>query len=125
MLFLGRFKLKRVKAPTLATLLVIGIMITATPLAIESAGSAYLTVGDAVIVAPVHSNVTVYRDDWGVPHIYAQDAHDAYYALGYVMAQDRLFEMDLFRRSVAGRLAEIFGDLMFESDVLMRTLGVY
>ncbi|NIR95739.1 MAG: penicillin acylase family protein, partial [Gammaproteobacteria bacterium] len=64
----------------------------------ESAGSGYLIVranGDTVLLAPLHNNVTVYRDDWGVPHIYAQDTHDAYYALGYVMAQDRLFEMDL------------------------------
>jgi len=112
-------------APTLAVLLVLGILITAIPLAIESAGSAYLMVDDTVIVGRVHNNVTVYRDDWGVPHIYAQDTHDAYYALGYVMAQDRLFQMDLFRRAVAGRLAEIFGNLMFKDDVLMRTLGIY
>ena len=124
-LFLSRCRFNKVRAPTLAVLLVIGVVITAIPVAIESAGSAYLMVEDTVIVAPVHSNVTVYRDDWGVPHIYAYDSHDAYYALGYVMAQDRLFEMDLFRRAVAGRLGEIFGDLMFEDDVLMRTLGIY
>jgi penicillin amidase len=130
--FLSRRRFNKVKTPTLAVLLVIGIVITGIPLAIRSAGSAigsagsaYLTVDDAVIAAPVYYNVTVYRDNWGVPHIYANNTHDAYFALGYVMAQDRLFEMDLFRRAVAGRLAEIFGDLMFKDDVRMRTLGIY
>jgi penicillin amidase len=60
-----------------------------------------------------------------VPHIYAEETSDAYYALGYVMAQDRIFEMDLFRRSVAGRLSEIFGPSMLQTDMLMRTLGIY
>lgn len=77
------------------------------------------------IPAPLFHNVTVYRDSFGVPHIYANETSDAYYALGYVMAQDRIFEMDLFRRSVAGRLSEIFGSSMLSSDVLMRTLGIY
>jgi len=121
-LFLSRYRFSRFKASTLAVLLAIGIVITAIPLAIESA---YLVNGDTVIIAPVHNNVTVYRDNWGVPHIYAQDTHDAYYALGYVMAQDRLFEMDLFRRATAGRLAELFSVLMLEDDILMRTLGIY
>ena len=73
----------------------------------------------------VEDYVYVYRDNWGVPHIYATSVSDAYFALGYVMAEDRLFEMDLFRRSVAGRVAEILGPDAFEQDVLMRTLGVY
>jgi penicillin amidase len=120
-LFTSRYILGKVKAPTLAVLLVIGIVITAIPAAIKPA----LTVGNITIYAPMHSKVTVYRDNWGVPHIYAHDTHDAYYALGYVMAQDRLFEMDLFRRAVAGRLGEIFGNLMFKNDVSMRTLGIY
>jgi penicillin amidase len=107
----------------LAVLLVIGFVITAIPVAIKPA---YMTDGDTRIIAPVlHNQVTVYRDSWGVPHIYAQDPPDAYYAWGYVMAQDRLFEMDLFRRATAGRLAEIFGSSEFSSDVRMRTLGIY
>jgi penicillin amidase len=121
-LFPSRYRLSKVKAPTLAVLLVVGIVITAIPVAIKPA---YMMVGGVPIFGPVHSKVTVYRDNWGVPHIYAQDTHDAYYALGYVMAQDRLFEMDLFRRATAGRLAENFGNLMFSSDVSMRTLGIY
>src|SRR5690606_32586473 len=49
--------------------------------------------------------VTVYRDEWGVPHIEAENEHDLYMAQGYVVAQDRLFQMDLTRRAAAGRLA--------------------
>jgi penicillin amidase len=89
------------------------------------ASTATSSPADASIHASVNKRVDVYRDDWGVPHIYAKNISDAYFALGYVMAEDRLFEMDLFRRAVSGRLAEIFGNLMFEDDVLMRTLGIY
>jgi len=125
---LSRYRFGKVKVPTLAITLVIGLMVTAISVTIENVGSApahYLMVGDTAMIAPVHNDVTVYRDDWGVPHIYAQDTHDAYFAVGYAMAQDRLFEMDMFRRAVSGRLAEVFGDLMFQDDVVMRTLGIY
>ncbi|WVM89002.1 penicillin acylase family protein [Halopseudomonas pachastrellae] len=53
--------------------------------------------------------MSVYYDAWGVPHIDAQSEHDAYLALGYVHAQDRLFQMDLLRRIGGGRLSELFG----------------
>jgi penicillin amidase len=69
--------------------------------------------------------VTVTRDDRGVPWINAQSADDAYAALGYVHAQDRLFQMELMRRLGQGRLAEVLGSLGVNTDRLMRTLGVY
>ncbi len=53
--------------------------------------------------------VTVYFDDYGVPHINAQNQKDAYRALGYVHAQDRLWQMELIRRIAPGRLSEVFG----------------
>jgi penicillin amidase len=80
---------------------------------------------DDLIPGIIQDYVDVYRDEYGVPHIYAQSISDAYFALGYVMAEDRLFQMDLFRRTAAGRLSEIFGDSTLEIDVLMRTLGIY
>ena len=46
--------------------------------------------------------VKVYRDERGMPHIYAADEHDLYYAVGYVMAQERLWQMDLIRRATTG-----------------------
>lgn len=59
------------------------------------------------------AEVTVYRDAMGVPHIMAGTETDAYMALGYVHAQERLFEMILMRHMVSGRAAELFGDIPF------------
>ena len=53
--------------------------------------------------------VNVLRDRWGVAHIYAQNQHDLFFAQGFVVAQDRLFQMELWKRSGEGRLAEILG----------------
>ena len=67
------------------------------------------------------AKVTVVRDTWGVPHIEAQNAHDAYYALGYTVAQDRLFQMELQRRLAKGELAEILGPELLQTDRQFRT----
>jgi penicillin G amidase len=66
--------------------------------------------------------VTVYRDAHGVPSITADNERDLYRAVGYVMAQDRLWQMDLLRRVTLGRLSEILGDSLVEVDLLMRAL---
>ncbi len=68
--------------------------------------------------------VTVYFDEAGVPHIYAQSEADAYLALGYLHAQDRLWQMELVRRVGSGRLSEIFGESMVETDKFFRGLGI-
>ncbi|MDO9103961.1 MAG: penicillin acylase family protein [Methylovulum sp.] len=68
--------------------------------------------------------VEIYRDSHDVPHIYAQSSDDAYFALGYLHAQERLWQMDLNRRAGSGRLAEIFGDDTLEQDQFVRTLGL-
>ena len=62
----------------------------------------------------ISKEVTVYFDDTGVPHINAQNQKDAYVALGYVHAQDRLWQMELIRRIAPGRFSEIFGKDLFE-----------
>ncbi|MGB5263246.1 MAG: penicillin acylase family protein, partial [Lutimonas sp.] len=69
-------------------------------------------------------SVTVYFDETGVPHIYANNAPDAYLALGYLHAQDRLWQMELLRRIAPGRLAEIFGKDMIQTDKLFRGMGI-
>ena len=73
--------------------------------------------------------VEVLRDRNAVPHIFAATEKDAYFALGYVHAQDRLWQMETMRRSGAGRLSELvgtrFGDFALRLDRSMRTLGVY
>src|SRR5215468_8225771 len=58
---------------------------------------------DGSLKAPgLHQPVDVIRDEWGVPHIYAQNTEDLFYAQGYVMAQDRLWEMEWWRRELEG-----------------------
>ncbi|MCX7898836.1 MAG: penicillin acylase family protein, partial [Methylocystis sp.] len=69
------------------------------------------------------ADVTVKIDKFGVPHITANDRDDAFVALGYVVARDRLFQMDLLRRRSAGRLAEIFGEGLIDDDRWARTMG--
>src|SRR5215831_6724634 len=68
--------------------------------------------------------VAIYRDSYGIPHIYAGNLEDAYFALGYTHATDRLFQMELFRRRASGTLAEIFGRPMLEDDVFVRQIGI-
>ena len=68
--------------------------------------------------------VNIKYDPYGIPHIYAGSETDAFFALGYVHAQDRLFQMELLRRVGEGRLSEIFGPDMIEVDRLFRTLGI-
>ena len=69
-------------------------------------------------------NVTVHFDENGVPHINAETQKDAYTALGYVHAQDRLWQMELIRRIAPGSLSEIFGDKLVETDVFFAGLGL-
>ena len=66
--------------------------------------------------------VKVLRDRWGVAHIYAQDQHDLFFAQGYVVAQDRLFQMELWKRSGQGRLAEVLGPEALGRDKFARLL---
>src|SRR5512140_3466590 len=60
--------------------------------------------GDLVLDG-LHAPVRVVRDRWGIPHITARNQDDLFFAQGFVQAQDRLFQMDLWRRSVQGRLS--------------------
>lgn len=70
----------------------------------------------------VLAEVRIVRDDWGVPHIDAQNAHDAYFALGFATAQDRTFQLELLRRLGSGRLAEMLGDVALPADKVARTM---
>jgi penicillin amidase len=69
--------------------------------------------------------VTIRRDERGVPSVTAANEHDAYFALGFLHAQDRLFQMDAMRRLGAGRLAEVIGPDVIALDRRMRILGLY
>ncbi|MDD5177128.1 MAG: penicillin acylase family protein [Sterolibacterium sp.] len=69
--------------------------------------------------------VEVQRDAYGIPHIYAESLNDANFALGYVHAQDRLWQMEMNRRISTGRLAELFGPASLDTDRFLRTLGIH
>ena len=64
------------------------------------------------------------RDRHGIPHIYAASLEDAHFALGFVHAQDRLWQMEMNRRIGSGTLAEVLGPAALETDRFMRTLGL-
>ena len=75
-------------------------------------------------VAVLDSDVTVIRDDIGVPHIQADTDADLYRAQGYVQAQDRMFQMDLSRRQASGQLAEVIGADAVDTDKFFRTFSL-
>ncbi len=79
--------------------------------------------GEKKLVGLQH-NTEVLFDQWAIPHIYAENEHDAYHSLGYLHAQDRLFQMEMMRRLAKGELAEILGPDLVKYDKLFRTLGV-
>jgi len=67
--------------------------------------------------------VDVYRDEMGIPHIYASTLHDLFMAQGFVQAQDRFWQMDAWRHIGSGTLSEMFGAAQIETDAFLRTLG--
>ena len=77
-----------------------------------------------IVIKNTTEDVTIYFDEIGVPHINAKNQKDAYVALGYVHAQDRLWQMELIRRIAAGRLSEIFGEKLIRTDKLFSGLGI-
>src|SRR6266496_2478792 len=68
-------------------------------------------------------SVDVYRDKMGIPHIYATTQHDLFFAQGYVHAQDRFWQMDVWRHIGSGTLSEMFGKGQLDTDTFLRTLG--
>jgi penicillin amidase len=77
----------------------------------------------AMNVQGIDNPVDIYRDQMGIPHIYASTLHDLFFAQGYVHAQDRFWQMDFWRHIGSARLSEMFGDSQLETDAFLRTLG--
>lgn len=86
------------------------------------ASAALAKIRGSINVRGLQQAVRVQRDHWGVAHIYAQNEHDLFFAQGFVVAQDRLFQMELWKRSGEGRLAEILGPSYLQRDVNARLL---
>ncbi len=120
----------------LCTLLQVGLHLPMGPLAsvgslLDPAGGLYYNARHAehspihsVYISGLDSTVTVERDERGVPHIFASKERDAVMALGYVVAQDRLMQLDFLPRVASGRLAEVFGAAAVEADRFLRSTGM-
>jgi penicillin G amidase len=76
-----------------------------------------------VTVSGSQASIRIVREPNGIPHVFAENEPDAYFGLGYVHAQDRLWQLELDRRLASGRLAQIFGRDALPRDRLFRTLG--
>src|SRR2546427_5073780 len=75
-----------------------------------------------IAIPGLKAPVEVLRDRWGVPHIYARNADDLFFAQGFVAAQDRLFQLDWWRRQGTGEMAEVLGESAVEADRFARLL---
>ncbi len=82
-------------------------------------------VDGTIEAAGLYRPVTVIRDRWGVPHLYAENSHDLFFAQGYVHAQDRLWRMEFSRRISRGTLSEVLGDETLDEDKFLRTVDLY
>ena len=83
------------------------------------------TYDDEINLAGLQDRVSIKYDEFGIPHIYAGSESDAYFALGYAQAQERLFQMEMIRRVATGTLSEILGPEFIKTDKLFRTLGIH
>ena len=66
----------------------------------------------------------ILRDEWGIPHVFAEQEEDGFFGLGFATAEDRILQMGLFRRRSNGRLAEVFGNALVTSDRKFRIAGI-
>ncbi len=83
----------------------------------------YPQLNGELAVVGLENEVVVHRDQYGIPHIYADTTADLFRAQGFVEAQDRFFQMDFWRHIGSGRLSEMFGDSQVETDKFLRSLG--
>ncbi len=108
---------------------IIGLLLALVLLAAAGAAGWYIHTKQPVrsgiaTLQKLTSPVGVNFDDRGVPHIQALNEPDLYRTLGYLHAQDRLFQMEMVRRLAQGELAEVLGPKLLETDKLFRTLGI-
>jgi penicillin amidase len=95
---------------------------TASASLASRAKSAVAKISGTFQLPGLRGEVRVQRDHWGVAHIFAQNQHDLFFAQGFVVSQDRLFQMELWKRSGQGRLAEVLGSSAVERDISARLL---
>jgi len=106
-------------------ILIIAVVITLGILFNELSKKSFYKETGNIRVEGLINNVKVHKDNFGVPHIEAANESDLYFSLGYIHAQDRLWQMDMSRRVAEGRLSEILGRDALVYDKLFRTIGIY
>src|SRR6516165_5470763 len=89
---------------------------------VEQSKAVLANIDGEIRVPGLRESVEVLRDRWGIPHIYAKNAEDLFFAQGFVAAQDRLFQIDLWRRVGMGKTAELVGKQGLEADRFARLL---
>jgi penicillin amidase len=114
-------KFKRFLAGGLVVVLALAILLSV--LGITTARRSFPQVNGEIQLSGLDGEVNIYRDDYGIAHIYASSLHDLFYAQGYVHAQDRFWQMDFWRHIGSGRLSEMFGKDQVETDAFLRTMG--
>ncbi|MGD9049976.1 MAG: penicillin acylase family protein, partial [Anaerolineae bacterium] len=110
-------------------LIVVGVVLLVLVLVVAAVGAWFVRrpwpqVNGEESVSGLSAPVEILRDEWGVPHIYAQNEHDLFFAQGYAHAQDRLWQMEFNRRVGSGTLSAVLGDSTLDIDRFMRTLGL-
>jgi len=115
-----RFNPKYIVAASSFIIVFIAIIIFALSISTVSLPKT-LFKGNTELIA---DTVKVHRNNYGVPFIIANNEQDAYFAMGFVHAQDRLWQMDIMRRTASGSLSEVFGDTTIQTDLLMKAVGI-
>lgn len=103
--------------------LVITFVVFASAFVLFSVQRAFPQVEGTIQIQGLSAPVEVIRDSMGVPHIYADTQEDLMMAQGYVHAQDRFYQMDYWRHISFGRLSEMFGETLVETDTFLRAMG--
>ncbi|WP_169335567.1 penicillin acylase family protein [Dasania marina] len=75
----------------------------------------------SVLSTASNNSATIYRDDYGTPHVFADDNYGVYYGYGYAVATDRLFQMEMLRRTAEGKVSEVIGEKYLKLDTHIRT----
>ncbi len=96
--------------------------VPARPDLAAQAKAALAQLSGTIIVRGLSEPVEVLRDTWGIPHIYAKSTADLFFAQGYVVAQDRMWQLEMWRRNGEGRLAEVLGPEYVTRDRFARLL---
>jgi len=114
---------RRIRSALAVLAVVLSLALVVTGLGVWTVTRSFPTLSGQATLPGLGADVTVYRDQAGIPQIVAGSAGDLFRAEGYVHAQDRFWEMDFRRHVTSGRLAELFGRSQVGTDTFIRTLG--